>query len=277
MSLLSSNRLVVAIHPRGIDALRLHRGRLPRSPIRLAERQRFDVAALPDDDAPPWQRPLALLRELAGSGARHLHLVVSNHFVRYQLLPWESVVACKGDTQALAQARFQLAFGDAAAGWQVLADAPRFRSASLAAAIDGQLLASAREIAAAAGLQIAGIHPHLLAARQCMVKESKKNTGTGWFAVFEPGRLTVLGSVQGRASSLHNIRLHAPEALLPTLQQCVAADRLKSAAGGAVCLHAPGWSGDEAGMVSFVRLDGQEGAQGAHVDFGQAMAWCGSR
>ena len=274
MSLLSSNRLVVAIHERGIDALRIRRGRLPRSPIRLAERQRFDAGALPDDDAPPWQRPLALLRELAGSGARHLHLVVSNHFVRYQLLPWESIVACKGDTQALAQARLQLAFGDAAAGWQVLADAPRFRSASLAAAIDGQLLASAREIAAAAGLQIASIRPHLLAARQC---HPVKNTGAGWFAVFEPGRLTVLGSVQGRATSLHNIRLHAPEALLPTLHQCVAADRLKSAPDGAVCLHAPGWSGDEAGMASVVRLDGADGAQGAHVDFGQAMAWCGSR
>jgi hypothetical protein len=103
----------------------------------------------------------------------------------------------------------------------------------------------------------------------------------GWFAVFEPGRLTVLGSAQGSAVSLHNIRLHAPEALLPTLQQCVAADRIKAALDGVVCLHAPSWSGRDAEMASFVRLDGQgpdgECPDGVHGDFGQAMAWCGSQ
>lgn len=273
MSLLSSDRLVVAIHERGIDALLVRRGRLPRSPLRIVERHRFDVDAA-DDEAPSWQRPVALLGNLAGAGVRRLHLVVSNHFVRYQLLPWESVVACQGDTAALAQARFQLAFGDAAAGWQIVADAPRFRSASLAAAIDGQLLAAARASAAAAGLQIAGVRPHLLSALASLQQHSVKNTGSGWFAVFEPGRLTVLGSAQGRASSLHNIRLQAPEALLPTLQQCVAADRLQAAPGGTVCLHAPGWSGEHAALAGVLRLDG---ADGAPDDFGQAMAWCGSR
>lgn len=271
MSLLSSDRLVVAIHPRGIDALRICRGRLPGSPIRLAARQRFDAGMPPGNDVPAWQHPVALLRELAGSGVRRLHLVLSNHFVRYQLLPWESVVACDGDTQALAQARFQLAFGDAAVGWQVLADAPRFRATTLAGAIDGQLLVSARETAAAAGLQIASVRPHLLAARQ---RYPAQDSGSGWFAVFEPGRLTVLGSTRGKVSSLHNIRLHAPEALLPMLQQCVAADRLKSVQSGSSVLHAPGWSGDTAGMASVVRLDEPDAA---HGDFGQAMAWCGSR
>lgn len=269
MSLLSSDRLVVAIHERGIDALWVRRGRWSRSPARVVDQQRFDVGAALAD-APPWQRPLALLRELAGRSVHRLHLVLSNHFVRYQLLPWESVLACKGDTQVLARARFQLAFGDAAAGWQVLADAPRFRAASLAAAIDGQLLAAANEITAAAGLQIASVRPHLLSALAGQLQRGRQ--AAGWFAVFEPGRLTVLGSAQGRATSLHNIRLHAPEALLPTLQQCVAVDRLKSAVDGAICLHAPGWSGDDAGMASLVRLDKPCGPQG---DFGQAMAWGG--
>jgi hypothetical protein len=156
---LSSERLVVAIHERGIDALRVRRGRLPRAPIAIVERQRFDVDGTLTNTAAndvvvgalPWQCSVALLRDLAASGVRQLHLVLSNHFVRYQVLPWESVVACNGDTQALARAQFQLAFGDVAATWQVVADAPRLRAASLAAAIDRQLLASADEMAAVAG------------------------------------------------------------------------------------------------------------------------------
>lgn len=279
MSLLSSEQLVVAIHERGIDALRVRRGRLPRSPASIVERQRLDVDTAPAEpgDAAPWQRSVALLRELGSTGVRQLHLVVSNHFVRYQLLPWDSVVACNGDTQALARARFQLAFGDAAAAWHVVADAPRWRAASLAAALDGGLLAAASEMAAASGMQIASVRPHLFAALDhWQAGGRRKVPAAGWFAVFEPGRLSVLGSAPGGALSLHNMRLHAPDALLPTLQQCVAADRLKSALDGDVYLQAAGWSGDDAALAtaSVHRVDGQ--ASVADGDFGQAMAACGS-
>lgn len=280
MSLLSNERLLVAIHERGIDALRLRRGRLPRSPFAVVERQRFDVGASGNNAAnsAPWQRSVSLLGELAGNGTRQLHLVLSNHFVRYQLLPWEGIVACNGDTQALAHARLRLAFGETAAAWQIAVDTPRFRTASLAAAIDGRLLASANEMAAAAGLQIASARPHLLSARATLRRPGMQTPAqaAGWFAVFEPGRLTVLRSARGRVLSLHNIRLHAPEALLSTLHQCVAADRLASAQDGDVCLHAPGWSGSDGGMLAHIRLDGQgPDNELSGSDFGQAMAWCG--
>jgi len=212
-----------------------------------------------------------------------MHLVLSNHFVRYMLLPWESVVACRGDTLALARAQFQLVFGDAASAWHIAAEAPRFRASCLAAAVDGRLLSTANEMAAAAGWQIASVRPHLLSALRRWRAATRKRTEkeSGWFAVFEPGRLSVLGSTRGSGVSLHNIRLHAPEALLPTLQQCVMADRLKALRDGSVFLHAPGWVGPDTGALpGVVRLDGQTGSKEWSADmgsdFGQAMAWCGS-
>jgi len=282
VSLLSSERLVVAVHERGIDALRVRNGHLPRSQIRVVERHRFDSDTLTSSvpaNTSSWQRSVALLRDLAGCGVRQLHLVLSNHFVRYQLLPWESIVACNGDTQALARARFQLAFGEAAVDWHIVADAPRFRTTSLTAAIDGQLLPSAREMAATAGLQIASVRPYLLSAlgRWQAGLRPRAIPNAGWFALFEPGRLTVLGSAPSSTASLYNIRLHAPEALVPTLLQCVAADRLRSARDGSVYLHASGWSGSDRELASIVRIDrpGAEKIDGAPSDFGQSMAWCG--
>lgn len=294
MSLLSSEQLLVSVHERGIDALHVRRNLLSRRSFVVHERQRFDVARVASDDdnppgsdpasakAPPWQGSVALLRELSAAGVKHMQLVLSNHFVRYLLLPWESIVACNGDTQALARAQFQLAFGEAASSWRVLADEPRFRTDCLALAIDGQLLNMAHDMAAAAGMQIAGLRPHLLAALRRWRGALKQQAihDAGWFAVFEPGRLTVLGSHRGRAHSLRNIRLHAAYALMPTLHQCLAADRLKTSLTGSVCLHAPGWepSGERTAHPEpdgFVRLD-ETHADAGRSDFGLAMAYCGA-
>lgn len=277
MSRLSSDRLVVAVHERGINALHVRHGFLPRSPITVLDRQRFDVGPLPtgeEDDSPAWQRPLALLRDLKKvAGISTVHLVLSNHFVRYMLLPWDNIVACGGNTHDLASAQFQLAFGDAAGTWQVNAEAPHFRSSSLAVAVDTQLLAAASELATAAGLKIAGVRPHLLTAlRRWRMNNRQQRTrnNSGWFAVYEPGRLTVLGGSRGNGTSLHNLRLHAPEALFPTLQQCVLADRLQTVAAGPVLLQAPGWSGNADWPDFAVRIDAGD------RDFGEAMAYGGS-
>ena len=288
MSLLSSERLVVAVHKRGIDTLHVRRGRLPSSPLVVLDQQRLDVDPNTDDKSDadqPWRPSAALLSALPKvPGQCKLHFVLSNHFVRYVLLPWSSIVGCNGDTQNLARAQFQLAFGEASASWHVIVEEPRFRSTCLAMAVDGQLLAATREAATVAGLQVSGIRPYLLTAlkywRMAMRQAAKR--APGWFAVFEPGRLTLLGRVQNGAASLHSIRLHDPEAMLPTLHQCVATDRLKSTLDGPVYVHAPGWSGDDADVAPFVRLDGVassgdivEGKVGSDRDFGQAMALAG--
>ena len=288
MSLLSSERLVVAVHKRGINTLHVRRGRLPSSPLVVLDQQRLDVDSDPGDKSDgdqSWRPSAALLSALPKVSIEcKLHFVLSNHFVRYVLLPWNSIVGCNGDTQNLARAQFQLAFGEASASWHVIVEEPRFRSACLAIAVDGHLLAAAREAAAVAGLSVSGIRPYLLTAlkhRRTAMRQAAKKT-PGWFAVFEPGRLTLLGRVQNGAASLHNIRLHEPEAMLPTLHQCIATDRLKSTLDGQVYVHAPGWSGDDADVAPFVRLDGVassgnilEGKVGSDRDFGQAMALAG--
>lgn len=288
MSLLSSERLVVAVHKRGIDTLHVRRGRLPSSPLVVLDQQRLDVDCNPDDKSDgdqPWRPSAALLSALPKvPGECKVHFVLSNHFVRYVLLPWNSIVGCIGDTKNLARAQFQLAFGEASASWHIIVEEPRFRSACLAMAVDGQLLAATKEAAEVAGLRVSGIRPYLLTAlkqrRTAMRQAARKPPG--WFAVFEPGRLTLLGRVKNSAASLHSIRLHEPEAMLPTLRQCVATDRLKSTLDGPVYVHAPGWSGNDADVAPFVRLDGApssrtilEGRAGSDRDFGQAMALSG--
>jgi len=288
VSLLSSERLVVAVHKRGIDMLHVRRGRLPSSPLVVLDQQRLDVDSDPGDKSDgdqSWRPSAALLSALPKVSIEcKLHFVLSNHFVRYVLLPWNSIVGCNGDTQNLARAQFQLAFGEASASWHVIVEEPRFRSTCLAMAVDGQLLAATREAATVAGLQVSGIRPYLLTAlkywRMAMRQAAKR--APGWFAVFEPGRLTLLGRVQNGAASLHNIRLHEPEAMLPTLHQCIATDRLKSTLDGPVYVHAPGWSGRGADVAPYVRLDGApssrnslEGRAGSDGDFGQAMALAG--
>jgi hypothetical protein len=184
----------------------------------------IDVAA--EHDAEAWRAPLdALDRALcarppcraAGSArlpatlvgmlAPCLDIVLSEHFTRWQLLPWQAEVEAPAEQEALARHNFRELYGDVARHWQVRCAAQPPGAPTPACAIDGALLAALRQLAATHGCRLGSLRPLLVAAAERW--QRKLPRGVAWFAVLEAGRLNLGLLRDGRWRALHGEPLPA--------------------------------------------------------------------
>ncbi len=127
------------------------------------------------------------LRQYPGDAA--LEVILSNHLVRYTVLPWSSALSTDKDWMAYAEHIFASTYGADAAGWRIrICDTGR-RKTRVACAAEVSLLDSIAGIP-----RVVSIQPHLMAAFNARRSEFDKDPG--WFVVHERGRLT-LGLVAG--------------------------------------------------------------------------------
>jgi hypothetical protein len=178
-------RLIVGLSPAGVQFARYGRGLRPR----LTERATVHCA---DSGTEPWRSSLdALARELPRHAAAGpvCEVVLSNHFVRYQLLPWRPELKAREERAALAQAQYRSVFGAAAQGWTVRLAATTFGGTTLACAVDRALVEELARLLKAAGARAAAIEPYLGAVFNRWRRELK--APPFWLALLEPGRLWV--------------------------------------------------------------------------------------
>ena len=169
--------------------------RVTRRPASAAEPGPGVVQGYPVTSA-QIRRSVARERRSARHGAREetaarsVQVVVSDHFVRYALVPWnESLVA---DAERLAFARLALSeiYGSMAEGWAVTLDQQPAGQASFACAIDRELLQALREVgrrhgvAPHSGERRVGESGSIATALRCASE-------VFCLASLEPGRLTL--------------------------------------------------------------------------------------
>ena len=178
-------RLVVGLTPAGVQFTRYSRGLRPRVTDRA-------TTPCPETEAEPWRAALATLaRELPRhAGARPAcEVVLSNHFVRYQVLPWRPELGGREEREALAQAQYRSVYGAAAQQWAVrLADTP-FGGTTLACAVDRALVEELGGLLKSAGVRPTVVEPYLAAAFNRWRRKLK--APPFWLALLEPGRLWV--------------------------------------------------------------------------------------
>lgn len=163
------------------------------SPLGRAGVERvFVVPAGQGGSVEPWRAGLQRLAEALnqpGSRGGTLHLVVSDHFVRYALVPWSADLVSDAERIALARVTMHDTFGAAADGWDIALDEQPAGCASFACAVDRDLLGGVRDLAKALGLRLASVVPALADRinrhRRAMVQR------TLCVASIEPGRLTL--------------------------------------------------------------------------------------
>lgn len=128
----------------------------------------------------------ALVTEMNGATGR-ISLVLSNHFMRYLVLPWND--ALSGDTEWLAYARHQFAtiYGVDAQLSQIRMARQPFGKPQMVAAVDAKILADLLREFEMASLQIEQIHPYLMVAFNMSRKRFIEDDF--WFAVLESGRV----------------------------------------------------------------------------------------
>ena len=201
MSLLWSEPVRIGLSPRRVELARLRPG-LRRHAV-VGENARDCV---PEDGQPMWTGALEALDALladrtpGGGGAT---VVLSNHFVRYAVLPWNPELVTAAEFAVAAAQRIQLTYGDAARGWEVRASAAEWGQAGIVCAIDAALLAALAEHVGRAGLRLVSVEPLLMKAFNTLRRDLAAD---GALAVVEAGRVCVGVFSQGQWLSVMSRR-----------------------------------------------------------------------
>lgn len=149
----------------------------------------------------------ALESALAKQAGRRVFatVVLSNHFMRYALLPWSDVPGDEAEEIAYARHAFRQTYGDATENWDVRLSPGKVGMPQLASAVDPHLPDALRELFGRTGIELESIQPHLMAAyNTCQAILHRRNA---WFALVEPGNLCLALLRQGRWESLRTMRL----------------------------------------------------------------------
>lgn len=186
------------------------------------------LALLPDRAGLAWRGSVRMAR--AGSGLEALQgllaehagrgrarVTLSQHLARLFLLPPPPVALRRMEVEAWLRDRLAAALDGGArpADWSLTWDAVEPGRAVLAAAMEQRLLDELAACLGRHGLHLAGLQPWLATAwgRRPQIRRA-----SGWYALLEPGRMTLLGLQRGRPQSLRQRAwAGAPEAELAAL------------------------------------------------------------
>lgn len=113
--------------------------------------------------------------------------ILSNAFVRYQLIPWSDEIGGQEEREAYVRQSFTQVYGDVAAEWTyVVSDVPR-GAAWFACAIDRDLLLLLEQSVTQTNSKLVSVTPHIMpafnSARQAMKRKDC------WFVQVEKDRL----------------------------------------------------------------------------------------
>lgn len=180
MSLLSREHLVIGFAPEQLSALHLTG---PKQ--RVAQH----FTPLQQADNIPWSSGIDALEILLDDpawGGRNITLVLSNHYVRYAVIPQGQALAAR-ELNDLARLVFRNTFGDLAHDWE-LRVSPGKTLRTLASAVP-QALLSALHIACEGRGTLRSIQPGLMGVFNRIRPTIANDAGT--LALVEPGRITL--------------------------------------------------------------------------------------
>ncbi len=208
------------------------------------------LAARAAEGAEAWSEPLqALARALDSGRDAHsaLHVVLSDHFARFAVVPWSADLVGDAERAAFARLSFSQIYGPISDGWEMALDERLATKPAIAAAIDRGLLQALRELCTARRMRLASVVPAFV--RDLNRHRAAMRGSEFWLARVEPGRLTLALRRERAWVAVRTRRLDAaPAAALPGAlrQEALACG---AAPHGTVCLidstgtvqTIPGW------------------------------------
>jgi hypothetical protein len=212
--------VTVFFGPGHVHLTRYGRGWKPRPEIGLA-------LACGEANGTAWQPALETLARgldnLKWQGA-DAWVTVSNHFVRYALVPSAGKLRGEGERAAAARHALRAAYGEHADRWRVVLGDGGASGAAVAAGIEPDLVDGIATTLAGANLRPAAIEPYLATAfNRCRRSIDGR---PGWLAVAEPGRVCVAYLDQGgwRRLRIERVRGRLGDELASVLERSRLAD-----------------------------------------------------
>lgn len=170
MSRLFPERLLVRI---SADALQLGAKRIPCESA---------------DGAEAWRGAVACLERLDLGGAR-VTIELSNHFVRYALIPWSDALATPAEEELYVRHHFSRVHGERAKAWAVRASDAPVGHPRLASAVDAALIAALRLLEKKGGAKLVSIQPALMSRFNAMRRALPADGA--WIVLAEPERTCI--------------------------------------------------------------------------------------
>jgi hypothetical protein len=169
--------------------------------------------------ATPWRAALHALESMLPEFAAHsagATVILSNHFLRYVLVPWRAELADAEEELSYARHCFARVYGKAALQWSVRLSQEAAEAPRLASAVDTELLDGLKGVFSGAGIPLRSIQPHLMAAFNAFTGRRRQHSA--WLALLEPGNLCLALLQQGRWSRVRSLRIgHAWREELPQI------------------------------------------------------------
>ena len=132
-------------------------------------------------------------------------VILSNHFVRFLVLPWNEARLTDAEQMALVQLRFGEVYGENGERWEFRISEGSFGAPSMASAIPLELLDQLKFLFAASPLRLKSVQPYLMTAFNACRRELGNEEG--WFVLAERDTFCVGLLRDGRWSSIRQRRV----------------------------------------------------------------------
>jgi len=232
---LSPERLLLGLEPDALSLLRLSGSGKPR----VLEKRTL-ACDLPEKE--PWEGAAAALSRLAGEvgkASARVTVILSNHFARYALVPWNEGLHKAEEEAAFARYCFAKVHGERSKDWDLRLSPGESGTQRVASAVDAPLLQAVRS-AFPGRARLVSVQPYLMSAFNRFRRQLAG--ARAWLLLVEPQRSCLARLEKGRWVSVRNSRggLAGPEQWAGLL------DRERHLAGGEpaaedVHVHAAGW------------------------------------
>lgn len=187
MSPLWRDQLRIVLYPDRVSIVRIRKG------LRPDIASQYNISCEPAPELALWFAPLnALMQWLVETKPKKVDVVVvlSNHFVRYSLLPWSSEIGNAEEELAFARIHFEKVFGDIVSRWDLRISDAAYGSPRLVSAIDQELFTGLVQIFEKSALRLVSLQPYLMhALNDCHARLHKQK---GLCLVVESGKACLL-------------------------------------------------------------------------------------
>ena len=180
-----------------------------------------------------------LFEQVSSRGRAKLHVLVSNQFTRYCLLPWSEQIDSPGELQNYAGICFEEIYGSLNNEWQFRFSPEAGGRTRLAAAMPAELILSLQQSANSRGWQLGSVQPYLMAAFNRFAKALPEDNFL--FILAEPKRSTLLLAQQGHWAHVRSLSSDdSDQALGILIERERELQELEGTPVSQIYLHAPG-------------------------------------
>ncbi|MCB5186029.1 hypothetical protein LG201_12515 [Methylobacillus gramineus] len=175
--------ITLAIYPDRIVWLRTRRG----FKVQVQDKGLLEIGAVDGTWQPVLEQLPDVLKQ-AGASGLPVRVLMSNHFMRYAIVPNPDAAISREERDSLCRHAFERVHGAVVSGWELRLSLAAIGGSALASAMDRELLQILRLHLQAINARLLSVQPYLMAA----YNHSTGLEDDGILALVEPQRLCLL-------------------------------------------------------------------------------------